>query len=528
MLRSRFASLVLSLLLLAAAVQAEDLHLKKNISVGGNVVSSSEVSVKGSRERDVTQSPSGDVVTIRQCDLKRTLTLNAQSQTYLVANDPQDDSAAAAAALITGAPAADSGGKITVSSMVTDTGERKSILGYQARHLKTTVLEQSSSNACTQVNQKFEIDGWYADLSKDQAGCQQAIPPVRLSEGCHDRVVIHRAGTGKPGYPLSENITIHGADGSSTVVAVQVADLSKQPLAEDLFDVPSGYRQVNSAAEMNAPAPATAVASAQTQPPASFDPSGALRQAMTSGNAAAANALAQQAAWKSAGQMGFTGEMQGMGGSQPGSTPIAAPQALGPKAAGKIRIGVAPPDAQVGQGNNAGGDYSTPIRNSIVLLMNGPAIEIAALDSHIAMQLQAEAQQKQCDYILYSSVAVKHSASGGFGKFMKMAAPVASMVPMAGMGSGMGGAMAAQAAGAAASAAAMSAQQQAMNQLAGFNGQIKQKDDVTVAYQLFPAGQDKAVLENSLKAKAKSDGEDVLTPLIQQTASAVLTQVSKK
>lgn len=217
-----------------------------------------------------------------------------------------------------------------------------------------------------------------------------------------------------------------------------------------------------------------------------------------------------------------------MGGSQPGSTPIAAPQALGPKAPGKIRIGVAPPEAQVGQGNNSGGDYSTPIRNSIVLFMNGPAIEIAALDSHIPMQLQAEAQQKQCDYILYSSVAVKHSSSGGFGKFMKMAAPVASMVPMAGMANGMGGAVAAQAAGAAASAAAMSAQQQAMNQLAGFNGQIKQKDDVTVAYQLFPAGQDKAVLENSLKAKAKSDGEDVLTPLIQQTASAVLTQVSKK
>jgi outer membrane lipoprotein SlyB len=164
----------------------------------------------------------------------------------------------------------------------------------------------------------------------------------------------------------------------------------------------------------------------------------------------------------------------------------------------------------------------------MVLFMNGPAIEIAALDSHIAMQLQAEAQQKQCDYILYSSVAVKHGSSGGFGKFMKMAAPVASMVPMAGMSGGMGGAMAAQAAGAAASAAAMSAQQQAMNQLAGFNGQIKQKDDVTVAYQLFPTGQDKAVLENSLKAKAKSDGEDVLTPLIQQTASAVLTQVTKK
>jgi len=120
----------------------------------------------------------------------------------------------------------------------------------------------------------------------------------------------------------------------------------------------------------------------------------------------------------------------------------------------------------VGQGSNAGGDYSTPIRNSIVLFMNGPAVEIAALDSHIPMQLQAEAQQKQCDYILLSSVAVKHSSGGGFGRFAKMAAPVASMVPMAGMAGGMGGAVAAQAAGAAASAAAMSAQQQIAHDIA--------------------------------------------------------------
>lgn len=517
MMRSRYASLALSLLLLAAAARAEDLHIKKNISVGGNVVSSTEASVKGARERDVTQASAGNMVTIRQCDLKRTLTLNEQTQRYLVVNDPQDDSAAAAAALITGAPAPDSGGKITVNSTVIDTGERKSIMGYQARHLKTTVLEQSSANACTQVNKKFEIDGWYADLSKEQVGCQQALPPMRQGDGCIDRVVMHRSGTAKPGYPLSENITIHNADGTSTTVTVQVADLNKQTLAAELFDVPSGYRQVNSAAEMNGSAPVSGAAAAQAQP-------GATNQSSGSNNPMAANMMAQQVAMKNA----MSAMMGGTGGNQPGSTPIAAPQALGPKAVGKIRIGVAPPDAQVGQGNNAGGDYSTPIRNSIVLFMNGPAIEIAALDSHIALQLQAEAQQKQCDYILYSSVAVKHSNSGGFGKFMKMAAPVASMVPMAGMGGGMGGAMAAQAAGAAASAAAMSAQQDAMSQLAGFNGQIKQKDDVTVAYQLFPAGQDKAVLENSLKAKAKSDGEDVLTPLIQQTATAVLTQVTKK
>jgi hypothetical protein len=164
--------------------------------------------------------------------------------------------------------------------------------------------------------------------------------------------------------------------------------------------------------------------------------------------------------------------------------------------------------------------------------MNGPAIEIAALDSRIAMQVQAEAQQKQCDYVLYSSVAVKHAQSGGFGKFMKMAGPMASMTPMGAMAHGMGGAMAASAASAAASAAAQAAQQQAMNQamsqLSGFNGQIKSKDDVTVQYQLVQTGQTAAVVQNALQGKAKSDGEDVLTPLLQQTANTVLTQVSKK
>ena len=195
------------------------------------------------------------------------------------------------------------------------------------------------------------------------------------------------------------------------------------------------------------------------------------------------------------------------------------------KAPGSIRIGVAPSEAQLGQGNNAQGDYGTPIRNSIVLLMSGPAVDIIPLDSHLSMQLQAEASQKQCDYVLYSNVVVKHRGGGGFGKMLKMAAPAAGMLGMAG---GMGGAMAGQAAGMAAMAAAQSAQQQAMNHLAGFNGQIKSKDDVTVAFRLQETGQDKPRLQSSLNAKAQSDGEDVMTPLLLKAADAVLTEVSKK
>jgi hypothetical protein len=46
---------------------------------------------------------------------------------------------------------------------------------------------------------------------------------------------------------------------------------------------------------------------------------------------------------------------------------------------------------------------------------------------------------------------------------------------------------------------------------------------VTVDYHLFPTEQTQAKLENSLKGKTKSDGEDILTPLIQQAANGILT-----
>ena len=536
-------------LLIGIGVQAQDLHIKKNILVGGNFTSSAETSIKGARERTVTQTQGGTTVTLKQCDLKRTLTLNDQTQTYMVANDPQDENAAKAAALATGAQAPEAtGGKIVITTTVTDTGERKTMYGYPARHLKAKVVQEPSEDACTKVKQSFEIDGWFADVSKELLSCASIAPPVQQTAGCQDRIIARRVGSGKLGYPLQENITMPTPDGGTMSVGIQISEISKQELSADLFDVPAGYRQVNSIAELNG-LPTAQPQVAQQAMPQQQVPQQA-QQAHVPPTQPAANAghpsmaqmmfnpgaqvAMQQAAMAQAQQAGMMnpqaiGAMNGMqGAGQPAAAPIAAPQQLGPKAPGKIRIGVAPPDAQVGQGSNTGADYSTPIRNAEVALMNGPAIEIAALDSHIPMQLQAEAQQKQCDFILYSSVSVKHASSGGFGKFAKMAGPMASMTPIGAMAHGMGGAVAASAASAAASAAAQSAQQQAMNQLAGFNGQIKSKDDVTVQYQLVGTGQSTPILQNTLKAKAKSDGEDVLTPLLQQTATSVLDQASKK
>jgi hypothetical protein len=531
----RLYAFALTLVLLVTAAEAQDLHIKKNITVAGTVVSSTVTSIKGARIRDVNQTPAGNTITLRQCDLKRTVTLNEQAQSYYVANDPQDAAAARAAALATGAPMPETtGGRVDITMVLTDTGERKTMFGYPARHVKIKVKEESSEKACSQVHQSFDIDGWYADVGKELAGCSsQLVPPVQIAQGCQDSIVEHHSGTGKAGYPLSQTITMPGPEGPTTVT-VAVSELSKATLDKALFEVPDGYHQVGSLAELHGvpmSQPAVAQGGQMMQPtPGQGYPNGAQM-----GNMSAMAAQQQQmmmSQYAAGGHVPQNMMMPGMSPNQMGSAPVAIPQALGPKAPGKIRIGVAPPDAQVGQGNNAAADYSTPIRNAMILLMNGPAVEVAALDSRIPMQPQAEAQQKQCDYVLFSSVAVKHNTGGTFGKFAKFAQPIASMTPVGMMAHGMGSAMAATAASAAASAASQAAQQQAMNQvmsqLSGFNTQIKSKDDVNVQYQLVVPGQSQPVLQNALQGKAKTDGQDVLTPLLQETANTVVTQVGKK
>src|SRR5581483_4929517 len=185
-LRQCVSASILACLLPALIARADDLHFKRNISIGGNSVSSSEVWVKGARERSAISTPAGNMITLHQCDLKRTLTINDQSHSYFVLSDPQDDSTAKAAAMFGApAPAPGSGGTITQTVTMTDTGERKQISGYTARHVKMTVAVNPSANACTQATQRLDIDGWYADI-KEQASCGASLPPIRQEGTCAD------------------------------------------------------------------------------------------------------------------------------------------------------------------------------------------------------------------------------------------------------------------------------------------------------------------------------------------------------
>jgi len=192
-------------------------------------------------------------------------------------------------------------------------------------------------------------------------------------------------------------------------------------------------------------------------------------------------------------------------------------------AATKSRICLVLPKAQLGQGSS-GADVGEPVRQTMISYLNGPTVELIQLAARIPVQVDAEVQQSACEYVLYTSV-VQKKGGGGFGKLLAAAAPIASILPgVGGLAGNYGAIMAGQAvASAASAAAAQNAQQEAMDAINGASEQnIKKGDEVTLEYQLMKAGVAEPFATKASSAKAKAKGEDLLSPLIEQTAIDVL------
>jgi outer membrane lipoprotein SlyB len=56
---------------------------------------------------------------------------------------------------------------------------------------------------------------------------------------------------------------------------------------------------------------------------------------------------------------------------------------------------------------------------------------------------------------------------------------------------------------------------------------IKAKDELSLEYKLDSVEASKTVLSNTAKAKAKSDGEDVVTPIVETTSRTIVSTVAK-
>jgi len=193
---------------------------------------------------------------------------------------------------------------------------------------------------------------------------------------------------------------------------------------------------------------------------------------------------------------------------------------------GATKICLVLPKAQLGQGSS-GADVAEPVRATLTAYLSGPATELVPLTARIPVQIDAEAAQVGCAYVLYSAVTQKKG--GGFSKLLGAASPLAQVMPaMVGMGGSYQAIMATQAVATVAStAAAKSAQQEAMEALGGAaKSNIKKGDQITLEYRLVKPGVEAPVAAASTTGKASQNGEDLVSPLIEQAATQVLAAIT--
>jgi len=249
----------------ASPQRVNDFKITERMTVGGQSFETATM-IKGARERSerhmsIAGMPPGmnmDMVDITQCDMRRTIQINDRARKYLItpmeSEDAGPDASAAARPAATGP--SQRGGIVTYVISTTDTGERKQMFGFTARHLKSTTSTESSPDACNKQNMRIDRDGWYIDLNTEFSCATERPPQVNMRApraGCQDRIRFRRNGAIKLGYPIQETTTIYGSGGEVTnTMTKEVIELSRQPLEAALFDVPGGYMQAQSQQEMYA------------------------------------------------------------------------------------------------------------------------------------------------------------------------------------------------------------------------------------------------------------------------------------
>jgi len=456
-------------LLTLAGIANADIKIKSRQTSGGQTYENTSY-IKGKRQRSETSG--GQMIVLQQCDLRRNIQIMPMAKAYMI--QPYDQPAAAAT---TNNPTAapqpgetKKGGVVTSTVTTKDTGERKQMFGYTARHIITTMEMKSSPDACSNANTKMEIDGWYIDaafvLDCDMSQAYANYRP-HASGGCRDRYETKTIGTAKKGYPVWEKTTMFGANGAEGFTTLnEVLEFSQATLEQSLFEIPEGYREVQDFA--------SAFSAGMGMPDA-------------------AN----------------TGNTSNPTPNVPANIPSTAPSttALGPKREGIIRLGL----AAVKPGNTAEGMDATQlalaVQNTFLQQVKATNVEVVALQATGAA-IQAEAQQKQCDYVIFANVAHK-KGGGGFGSMLSSS--VGKVASNVGYGSGTAAVVAANTV-----AAATVAQN------------IKAKDEVTLDVRLEKPGSTTPSFAQTYKGKAKSAGEDIITPLCQQATQGMIEAVTKR
>lgn len=362
----------------SAAPAANDLKIKYRMTTSGQSMETTTM-LKGARERSEMKMGHGmEIINVTQCDLKRTLQISDKARKYVVTPmETVDASANVRTEARVAAEPARRGGVITYNISAVDTGERKDMFGFKARHVKTTMSFESSPDACNPVKQRMETDGWYIDLAfglNCENGDFQMTAGPQAAGGCRDRVRFNRQGAARTGYPLMETTTMYGPGGEVSFTSTkEVVELSREPLEAALFDVPAGYVETKNAQELYAmPSMESMMSEANEARPSS--------ESIQNNRLGADNS----------------------------------------KAPGVIRVGVVPINNRTDRGVSA-----ESLRARLISDIQGNGIEAVALTAISPAEIEAEAKSRQCDFVLYTYIAtLKTSAAKKLGGMFGRAAGV--------------------------------------------------------------------------------------------------------
>ena len=209
-----------------------DIRFTSKYTTGDQVTESASY-IKGTRERYELS----DMILLRQHDLQRVVQISRGSKTYLVT--PEDIPVAPAP--VEPAAASKPPGVVLVATSIVDTGERKTMFGQQARHVKTMIDRQPQPGACDQSKQRIETDGWYIDAPKE-AG----LPPDNDGAGaaptvCHDEIKTTQNGDPKVlGFSIGYTTAFLDAAGKPVSTAMEVTEFEVTTLDASLFEIPQG------------------------------------------------------------------------------------------------------------------------------------------------------------------------------------------------------------------------------------------------------------------------------------------------
>jgi len=231
----------------------------------GAQVSQNTAYLQGARQR--VEFPG--VVTLEQCDLKRTVMLNTAAKRYRVQPYPEaappkpaaattdvDPMAQMAQAMSASQKPQQRGGVVTFATTQVDTLERQQMFGLEARRIRTVIVKQPSPSACDKSPLRIEVDGWYVDLP-DQAACTRpaAPPPPKSADPavCSDSIETSVQGDVRLGFPVkltTATTTGEGNRAETSATQQEVTALEITRLDRGLFEVPSDFSEASSTAEI--------------------------------------------------------------------------------------------------------------------------------------------------------------------------------------------------------------------------------------------------------------------------------------